>query len=107
MPTLAYQGASNVHVIFRPSKALASLRTFPRLFRHKACTDNGMRPQLIPRDVQTRWNSLYDMLSVAVTYKDVINAFTGDRNVGYRAYDLTNAQWTFVEDMLHVLKVCY
>ncbi|KAJ7310652.1 hypothetical protein DFH08DRAFT_629128, partial [Mycena albidolilacea] len=70
----------------------------------KACTDNGMRARLIPRDVRTRWNSLYDMLSVAVTYKDVINAFTGDRNLGYRAYDLTNAQWTFIEDMLHVLK---
>ncbi|KAJ6551550.1 hypothetical protein B0H19DRAFT_950718, partial [Mycena capillaripes] len=49
----------------------------------KACLDHQMRPCLIPRDVRTRWNSLYDMLSVAVTYKDVINSFTGDCELGF------------------------
>lgn len=71
----------------------------------KACEDHQMRARLIPRDVRTRWNSLYDMLSVAVTYKEVINSFTGDRNLGFRNFDLSNAQWTLLEDMLHVLKV--
>jgi hypothetical protein len=45
------------------------------------------------------------MLSVAVTYKDVINSFTGDRHLGFRRFDLSNVQWTLLEDMLHVLKV--
>ncbi|KAJ7194633.1 hypothetical protein B0H12DRAFT_1039107, partial [Mycena haematopus] len=71
----------------------------------KACVEHGMHPRLIPRDVRTRWNSLYDMLTVAVTYKDVVNSFTGNRDLGYRRFDLSNAQWTLVEDMLHVLKV--
>ncbi|KAJ7231387.1 hypothetical protein B0H12DRAFT_977527, partial [Mycena haematopus] len=29
----------------------------------------------------------------------------GDRDLPYRRFDLSNAQWTLVEDMLHVLKV--
>ncbi|KAJ6615548.1 hypothetical protein B0H10DRAFT_1801302, partial [Mycena sp. CBHHK59/15] len=60
---------------------------------------------LIPCDVWTRWNSVYDMLSVAVTYKEVVNSFTGNCELGFRKYDLTNTQWSLLEDMLHVLKV--
>lgn len=45
------------------------------------------------------------MLSVAVMYKEVVNDFTGDRELGFRKYDLSNAQWSLLEDMLHVLKV--
>ncbi|KAJ6611525.1 hypothetical protein B0H10DRAFT_1625555, partial [Mycena sp. CBHHK59/15] len=70
----------------------------------KKCDENGMSRRLIPRDVRTRWNSLYDMLVVALMYKKVINDFTGDRNLGYRAYDLTDVQWGLVGDMVHVLK---
>ncbi|KAF7348841.1 Dimer-Tnp-hAT domain-containing protein [Mycena venus] len=57
----------------------------------KACTNHEMHVRLIPRDV--------------FTYKEVINDFTGDCDLGYRKYDLSNVQWTLVEDMLHVLKV--
>ncbi|KAF8137852.1 hypothetical protein K438DRAFT_1486444, partial [Mycena galopus ATCC 62051] len=70
----------------------------------KKCEDHGMGRRLIPRDVRTRWNSLYDMLVVAIMYKKVINDFTGDRELGFRAYDLTDMQWTLLGDMVHVLK---
>ncbi|KAJ7142448.1 hypothetical protein C8R44DRAFT_590417, partial [Mycena epipterygia] len=70
----------------------------------RKCDENGMRRRLIPRDVRTRWNSLYDMLVFVLTYKKVINDFTGDRNLGYCAYDLTDLQWGLVGDMVHVLK---
>ncbi|KAJ6627989.1 hypothetical protein B0H10DRAFT_1778808, partial [Mycena sp. CBHHK59/15] len=71
----------------------------------EACKQHEMRAWLIPRDVRTCWNSVYDMLSVAVTYKEVINSFTGDWDLGYRKYNLSNAQWSLLEDMLHILKV--
>ncbi|KAJ7144096.1 hypothetical protein C8R44DRAFT_585710, partial [Mycena epipterygia] len=29
----------------------------------------------------------------------------GNRELGFRKYDLTNAQWSLLEDMLHVLKI--
>ncbi|KAJ6489930.1 hypothetical protein C8R45DRAFT_763643, partial [Mycena sanguinolenta] len=70
----------------------------------KTCDKNGMSCRLIPRDVRTRWNSLYDMLVVALQYRKVINDFTGDRSLGYRAYDLLDVQWGLVGDMVHVFK---
>ncbi|KAJ6590251.1 hypothetical protein B0H10DRAFT_1831007, partial [Mycena sp. CBHHK59/15] len=72
----------------------------------KKCDENGMSRRLIPHDVRTRWNSLYDMLVVVLMYKKVINNFTGDRNLSYHAYDLTDVQWGLVGDMVHVLKAC-
>ncbi|KAJ6632134.1 hypothetical protein B0H10DRAFT_1770866, partial [Mycena sp. CBHHK59/15] len=70
----------------------------------EACKQHGMRARLIPRDVRTCWNLVYDMLSVAVAYKEVVNSFTGNRELGFRKYDLTNAQWSLLEDMLHIFK---
>jgi hypothetical protein len=73
----------------------------------KACTDHDLPPRLIPRDVRTRWNSVYDMLTVAVKYKDVINYMTGNHDLSYRQFEISNGEWTLLEDMLHVLKVQY
>ncbi|KAJ7210738.1 hypothetical protein GGX14DRAFT_299674, partial [Mycena pura] len=65
----------------------------------KACGTHGRPVRLIPCDVRTRWNSLYDMLVVAIEYKDVINAVTADRELNLRKYDLSNAEWAILEDM--------
>ncbi|KAJ7192443.1 hypothetical protein GGX14DRAFT_380169, partial [Mycena pura] len=70
----------------------------------KACKEKGKSPRLIPRDVRTRWNSLYDMLVVATEYKEVVNTVTGDRNLDLRKYDVSDAEWTILEDMVFTLK---
>ncbi|KAJ6512710.1 hypothetical protein C8R45DRAFT_812338, partial [Mycena sanguinolenta] len=70
----------------------------------KACEEHGHRVRLIPRDVRTRWNSLYDMLVVAVEYKEVINDVTGNRDLNLRKYDLSNPEWLILEDMVYTLK---
>ncbi|KAF8183281.1 hypothetical protein K438DRAFT_1452140, partial [Mycena galopus ATCC 62051] len=71
----------------------------------KACEVHGHRVRLIPRDVRTRWNSLYDMLVIAVEYKEVINDITANRDLNLRKYDLLNAEWVILEDMVYTLKV--
>ncbi|KAF8171027.1 hypothetical protein K438DRAFT_2059511 [Mycena galopus ATCC 62051] len=44
------------------------------------------------------------MLAVAIEYKAVFNDMTANRDLDYRKFDISNAEWTLVEDMLHVLK---
>jgi hypothetical protein len=62
---------------------------------------------VIPRDVRTRWNLVYDMVAAAIGYKAVFNDLTANGNLDYRKFDIMNAEWTLVEDMLHVLKVLF
>ncbi|KAJ7491650.1 hypothetical protein B0H11DRAFT_1718756, partial [Mycena galericulata] len=65
-----------------------------------ACGTKNMAVRLLPRDVRTRWNSTYDMLGVAVQYKDVVNMVTADRNLPLRKYELSDSDWMIVEDMI-------
>lgn len=46
------------------------------------------------------------MLVVAIEYKDVINAVTADRDLNLRKYDLSNAEWAILDDMVYTLKAC-
>ncbi|KAF8238236.1 hypothetical protein L208DRAFT_1211239, partial [Tricholoma matsutake] len=41
-----------------------------------ACVTHGRRVRLIPRDVKTHWNSIYDMLMVTFDYCIIINNVT-------------------------------
>jgi hypothetical protein len=56
-----------------------------------ACKAKKMAVQLLPHDVRTRWNSTYNMLVVAVQYKEVLNAVTADRNLPLRRYELSDS----------------
>ncbi|KAF8173555.1 hypothetical protein K438DRAFT_1469302, partial [Mycena galopus ATCC 62051] len=47
----------------------------------KTCEAHNKRVRLIPRDVRTRWNSLYDMLVVTIEYREVVNSLTSDRSL--------------------------
>lgn len=71
----------------------------------EVCAVNGLPPRLIPRNVTTRWNSTYDMLSVAVEYRTAIDDITADKSVKLRKYELDEEDWEIVRDLLHVLKV--
>ncbi|KAJ7047957.1 hypothetical protein C8F04DRAFT_936363, partial [Mycena alexandri] len=70
----------------------------------KACKDHSMQSRLIPRDVCTRWNSLYDMLIVAIEYHEVVNSLTSDRTLSLRDYEITDLEWDILDDMVYALK---
>jgi hypothetical protein len=72
---------------------------------HVACVTHGRRVRLIPRDVKTRWNSTYDMLTVAFDYCLVIDNVTGNKTLKLRQYELNDGDWEVVKDLLRVLKV--
>ena len=65
-----------------------------------------LKGRIMPRDVTTRWNSTYDMLSFAVTYRKAIEEFTSDRKNDLREYELTVSEWDIVIELCDLLKVC-
>ncbi|KAI0670722.1 hypothetical protein C8Q78DRAFT_974871, partial [Trametes maxima] len=48
--------------------------------------DQDLPPRLIPRNVKMRWNSTYDMLSIACKYRTAVDALCAGRKHGLRAY---------------------
>ncbi len=59
----------------------------------------------MPRDVQTRWNSTYDMLVFAIAYREAIDKLTGGKSAGLRKYELTDEEWVIAEQLCALLKV--
>jgi hypothetical protein len=55
---------------------------------HKACTANSCPICLIPCDVKTHWNSIYDMLAVAFDYCAVIDDITANKSLKLCHYEL-------------------
>jgi hypothetical protein len=69
------------------------------------CTDQGLKPNLIPRDVVTRWNSTYNMLSFALKYRKAIDGITAEKVLKLRKYELDCEDWEIIEDLVSVLEV--
>jgi len=62
-------------------------------------------PNLIPRDVATRWNSTYDMLSFVLRYRQAIDTVTADKGLKLRKFELDDDEWKIVSDLVSVLEV--
>lgn len=61
----------------------------------------------MPRDVQTRWNSTYDMMKFALEYRAAIDKLTskGEKDHGLRQYELSSSEWKLAKQLADVLKV--
>ncbi len=62
-----------------------------------------METKSIPRDVQTRWNSTYRMLSFCVDYRAAIDRLTSLKDL--RKYELDDEEWETALQLQDVLKV--
>ena len=65
----------------------------------------GLRERLIPRDVTTRWNSTYDMLTFTLEYCHVVEKFVADRKNNLRELELSENEWIIVAQLSEVLMV--
>lgn len=65
----------------------------------------GLPPKVLPRDVSTRWNSTYDMLVMAIQYKRTVRDITSEDTL--LQFALTSTEWTILDQLREVLKVCY
>lgn len=59
----------------------------------------------MPRDVSTRWNSTYDMLTFALEYRKGLDMMTDQWKLGLGEYELTPHEWMLVKQLRDVLKV--
>ncbi|KAF8718328.1 hypothetical protein AX14_011892 [Amanita brunnescens Koide BX004] len=59
----------------------------------------------LPRDVHTRWNSTYDMLDVAIDYRDIIDHLCSEQEPGLRKFKLDPEEWLITTQLRNLLKV--
>jgi hypothetical protein len=71
----------------------------------EACKVHNMSARLIPRDVKTRWNSTFDMISVALQYRAVLDDITANKALKLRKHELDDGDWAILKDLARVLKV--
>ena len=71
----------------------------------KSKGDKPLSHRMIPRDIATRWNYTYEMLSFTYTYCDAYNELTGNRDMKMRKYEIEDAEWEIVKQLADVLKV--
>jgi hypothetical protein len=69
------------------------------------CKELKLKSRILPRDVVTRWNSTYYMLSFAVKYRSAIDAMTADKSLKLRNYELETEEWAIAEDLMVILLV--
>lgn len=73
----------------------------------RTCEKTKLKPNLIPCDVVTRWNSTYDMLAFPIKYRKAIDTVTADKGLKLREYELDDDDdWKVVDDLVSVLEVC-
>ena len=63
--------------------------------------------RMMPQDVSTRWNSMFDMLKFSIEYRRAIDAITAERTMKLRDYELGREEWKVAEELCEVLKVRY
>jgi hAT family C-terminal dimerisation region len=68
------------------------------------CKESNLTPNLIPRDVVTRWNSTHDMLVFTLKYREPIDNITSDKSFKLRKYELDNDDWMIIEELVSLLE---
>jgi hypothetical protein len=82
----------------------SSTLTLPEWFR--ILDELSLDACMMPRDVQTCWNTTYDMLDFAYEYKDTINQITDRCDMKLRDYEIKPHKWDIIKQLRDVLGVC-
>ena len=47
----------------------------------------SLKPCMMPQDVSTCWNSMYNMVEFAIEYRDSLDIMTADRDMNLRKFE--------------------
>ena len=98
-------GLKTLDVFLQPIKmAIQFLWKHPQKMREwgKFCKENGRRPKRFPKDVPTRWNSTFHLLTESLAYKDLLCTFISNNVPQINLYP---QEWDICQKILDVLKV--
>ena len=59
----------------------------------------------MPRDISTRWNSMFNMLVLALEYKTAVDDIVGNKVANMQQYELSDEEWRIAEQLHDTLKV--
>ncbi|RDX39419.1 hypothetical protein OH76DRAFT_1306033, partial [Lentinus brumalis] len=71
---------------------------------HEVVKKCGLEPRVLPRNIQTHWNSTFNMLEVALEYQLAIKAITASKKYDLREYKLDEEEWQIAEQLHTVMK---
>lgn len=68
-------------------------------------TFQALQINMMPQNVTTCWNSMFDMLTFALEYRDALESITRNQKMKLRQYELSEEDWHIVGKLHDVLKV--
>ena len=77
-------------------------------YMEQEAVEQGNKPlsrRMMPWDVAICWNSTYEMLSFAYTYRQAYNELTDNWVMKLRKYEVLDLEWEIVNQLAKVLKV--
>ncbi|KAF8150996.1 hypothetical protein B0H34DRAFT_665474, partial [Crassisporium funariophilum] len=72
----------------------------------KRLEDLGLKACMMPRDVSTLWNSMFDMLNLALNYHVAIDGITSNQDLNLCKYKLEDNEWAVAERLCDTLEAC-
>jgi hypothetical protein len=67
----------------------------------------GLPCCMMPHDISTHWNSMYNMLHFALEFQPVINGMTAMHDLDLQKYELSPTEWGIAKELRDVLNVCF
>ncbi|KDQ56488.1 hypothetical protein JAAARDRAFT_132751, partial [Jaapia argillacea MUCL 33604] len=71
---------------------------------NRRVAEHKLSERLMPQDVATQWNSMFDMLEFVFVYRKPIDTMCSDRAMGLREFEMAEGEWVIACQLRDILK---